>query len=498
MNSIVRNNWIKFSLFALVYFLVVTWVEKYWWLLGLVAIFDIFISKKILSLDILSKGFKNKWIKFGIAETAYLLWVIWSGNWWWLFGLAIIFDIYITKKVHWAFWKKRGVKKQTKVIEWVDAIIFAVIAASFIRTFFFEAYTIPTSSMEKSLLVGDYLFVSKCAYGPRKPNTPLSFPFVHHSLPGSTNKSFIEAWQRPYERISGFRTIKNNDNVVFNFPEGDTVCVEEQAQSYYQLCRTYGRDRVWDRYTVIHRPVDKCENYIKRCVAIPGDSLKIVNGQLYINGKEQQAGEMQYRYAILTDGSSINPKALQRIGISKEDSDPRYSMVGAGQYILPLTDEKAKRISSFTNVKKIQRINAGDRDGSSYIFPHDTAYRWNEDNFGPIWIPKKGETTELNLHNLPLYKRAIGHYEGNELSVENGKIFINGEEATSYTFKMDYYWMMGDNRHNSQDSRFWGYVPEDHIVGRASLIWLSLDKDKSFPKKIRVNRMFRSVHKMDD
>lgn len=437
---------------------------------------------------------RNKWVKFGIAELAFLLWVIWSANWWWLLGLAIIFDIYITKRVHWAFWKKKDTKKQTKVVEWVDAIIFAVIAASFIRTFFFEAYTIPTSSMEKSLLVGDYLFVSKSAYGPRKPQTPLSFPFVHHSMPGSTTKSFSEAWQRPYDRIAGYRTIENNDAVVFNFPEGDTVCVEEQAQSYYQLCRTYGRDRVWNRYTVVHRPVDKCENYIKRCVAISGDSLKVVDGQLYINNKEQEeAGITQLRYAIQTDGSSINPRALQKLGVSKEDLD--YAMVGTGQYILPLSEDVAQRISTFSNVKQIKRMNAGNTDGSSYIFPHDTAYKWNQDNFGPIWIPKKGATTELNLANLPLYERIIGHYEENKLEVKNNVIFINNEEANSYTFKMDYYWMMGDNRHNSQDSRFWGYVPEDHIVGRASLIWLSIDKDKSFPKNIRFSRMLRPVHK---
>ena len=493
MNNYLKNKWVKFGMAVIVYLLIVIWTENYWWLIGVTAIFDIFISKKILSLNTMNKYLKNKWVKFGLAETAYLLWVIWSGNYWWLIGLPVIFDIYISKKVHWAFWKKKGVEKQTKIVEWVDAIIFAVIAASFIRTFFFEAYTIPTSSMEKSLLVGDYLFVSKSAYGPRKPMTPLSFPFVHHSLPGTTSKSYSEAWQRPYERIAGTRTIKNNDAVVFNFPEGDTVCLEEQAQSYYQLCRSYGRDNVWKRYTVAHRPVDKCENYIKRCVAIPGDSLQVIDGQLHINGRPQkQAGITQYKYAILTDGSSINPRAMQKLGISKEDFD--YSMLGAGQYILPLSEENAKRIASFINVKQIQRINAGDRDGSNYIFPHDTLYRWNEDNFGPIWLPKKGETTELTLNNLPLYKRVIGHYEGNKLEVKDSSIYINGEAANNYTFKMNYYWMMGDNRHNSQDSRFWGYVPEDHIVGRASLIWLSIDKDKSFPKNIRFKRMLRSIH----
>ena len=437
----------------------------------------------------------NKWTKFAVYGTFYLLWVIWNTNYWWLLGLPVIFDIYVTKKVHWAFWKKRGATKQTKVVEWVDAIIFAVIAASLIRTFFFEAYTIPTSSMEKSLLVGDYLFVSKSAYGPRKPNTPLSFPFVHHSLPMTNNtvKSFIEAWQRPYMRMNGYRTIKNNDVVVFNFPEGDTICIENQAPSYYQLCRDMGRENIWKQYTVVHRPVDKCENYIKRCVAIPGDSLQVINGQLYINGKPQEkAGEVQYRYTILTDGTQINPRALQKLGVSVEDFQQGY--IQPGYYVIPLTEKMANRISTFNIVKKIERINAGNRDGSKYVFPHNSQYKWNEDNYGPIWLPKKGATTDLNMENLPFYERVIGHYEGNNLEVKDSVIYINGEIVTSYTFSMDYYWMMGDNRHNSLDSRFWGYVPEDHVVGRASLVWLSLDKDFGFPKNIRFKRMFRAIH----
>lgn len=445
---------------------------------------------------------KHKWTKFAVYGTFYLLWVIWNTNYWWLLGLLVIFDIYVTKKVHWAFWKKKGVQQQTKVVEWIDAIIFAVIAASLIRTFFFEAYTIPTSSMEKSLLVGDYLFVSKAAYGPRKPNTPLSFPFVHHSLPMTNNtvQSFIEAWQRPYMRMIGYRTIKNNDAVVFNFPEGDTVCIENQAPSYYQLCRDDGRENVWKQYTVVHRPVDKCENYIKRCVAIPGDSLQIKDGQLYINGKPQdKAGEVQYRYIIYAKGDALNPVALKKLGVSYEDMLGQlidrdgvrlHSMVVQ----LPLTNKVARRIATFINVEKIYRVNAGDRDGSKYVFPHSAQFKWNEDNYGPIWIPKKGVTTDLTLENLPFYERVIGHYEGNNLEVKDSVIYINGEVANSYTFTMDYYWMMGDNRHNSLDSRFWGYVPEDHVVGRASLVWLSLDKDLGFPKNIRFKRMFRTIN----
>jgi len=438
-------------------------------------------------------SWKNKWVKFGIYGTLYVLWVIWNTNYWWILGLPVVFDIYVTKKVHWAFWKKKGVEKQTKVVEWIDAVIFAVIAASFIRTFFFEAYTIPTSSMEKSLLVGDYLFVSKSAYGPRKPITPLSFPFVHHSLPmtNNTKKSFVEAWQRDYFRMQGYRTIKNNDVVVFNFPEGDTVCIENQAPSYYDLCRQMGRDNVWKRYTVVHRPVDKCENYIKRCVAIPGDSLQVTEGQLYINGKTQDpAGKIQYIYHIITDGTTINPRALQKLGVALDD----IRMVQQGYYQIPLTEEMANRIRTFNIVKRVERLNAGKDDNSNRVFPQDSRYKWNQDNYGPIWIPKKGVTTPLTLENLPFYERVIGHYEGNKLEVRDSNIYINDELATSYTFNMDYYWMMGDNRHNSLDSRYWGYVPENHVVGRASLVWLSIDKDLPFPKNIRFKRMFRTIN----
>jgi len=226
----------------------------------------------------MSKLLNNKWFKFSLVGGLYLLWVIWLSNYWWLIGLAVIYDVYVTQKVHWSFWKKKNPPdgKQTKMVEWIDAIIFAVIAATFIRMFFIEAYTIPTSSMEKSMMVGDYLFVSKTAYGPKLPNTPLSFPFVHHTMPlSATMRSYSTMIHNPYKRIAGFGKVKNDDVVVFNFPEGDTVAVNMQDRSYYELIRSYGRDRVVnDKRTfgdMIYRPVDKRENYIKRCIAIPGD-----------------------------------------------------------------------------------------------------------------------------------------------------------------------------------------------------------------------------------
>ena len=439
----------------------------------------------------------NKWFKFITVGALYTLWVIWLGNFWWLIGLGIIFDIYITEKVHWAFWKKKDPPggKQTKVVEWIDAIIFAVIAATFIRMFFIEAYTIPTSSMEKSLLVGDYLFVSKVAYGPKTPNTPLSFPFVHNSMPLTrTTKSYVEWIKRPYKRMKGFGAIKNDDVVVFHFPEGDTVALYMQNQSYYQLKRTYRRERIWNEPRnfgeVVARPVDKRENYIKRCIGIPGDEIELKRGQIYVNGQPQQHFEgMQHNYLVKTNGTAINRKALERLNIAEDDR----TVFSSEQYMFPLTDENVEKLKAFSNVVAVEKLEEEPGEWDSMVFPHAQNYPWNVDNFGPLTIPKNGETVRLTVDNLPLYERIIHVYENNTLEVKDNTIYINGEPATSYTFKMDYYWMMGDNRHNSADSRMWGFVPEDHVVGKASFIWLSLDKDKSLVNKIRLRRMFRFI-----
>src|SRR6056297_484085 len=300
----------------------------------------------------------NKWFKFITVGTLYTLWVIWLGSYLWLLGLGIIFDIYITQKVHWAFWKKKNPPggKQTKLVEWVDAIIFAVIAATFIRMFFIEAYTIPTSSMEKSLLVGDYLFVSKVAYGPKTPNTPLSFPFVHNTLPLSrTKKSYVEWIKCPYKRLKGFGKIKNDDVVVFHFPEGDTVALYMQNQSYYQLVRTYGRERIWNDPRsfgdIVARPVDKRENYIKRCIAIPGDEIQMTRGEVTVNGQPREIMEgIQYNYIVSTNGTSINPKALERLHIAIDDR----TVFANGQYMFPLTDENVEKLKSFSNVESVE------------------------------------------------------------------------------------------------------------------------------------------------
>ncbi len=462
------------------------------------------------------KLLKNKYFKFGVVALLYTLWVIWLNSYWWLLGLIIIFDYYVTKKVNWTFWKKRDQKNST-FIEWLDALIFAVIAVTFINIFFFQNYKIPTGSMEKTLLIGDHLYVSKLAYGPKIPNTPLSFPFAQHTLPLTKNtKSYLEWIELPYKRLKGFHHVKNDDIVVFNFPAGDTVVLQMQAQSYYSIVRGYAeqlqlqdqrqgaavksdaryhslaRQYVWDNFDVVARPVDRRDNYIKRCVAIHGDTLQVIDGKVYINGKpEKNIKKMQFRYIIQTNGTPINPKAFERLNISRSD----ISMYSNADYLVPLTQENVEKIRNFTNVVSVEKSTKPDGQFASYIFPHNPEYKWNEDYFGPLWIPEKGATVELTMQNLPLYKRIIDPYEGNKLEVKDSTIYINGKVAHSYTFKMNYYFMMGDNRHDSADSRFWGFVPEDHIVGRPVFIWLSLDKDKNFLGKIRWSRMFKGAER---
>ncbi len=404
--------------------------------------------------------------------------------------------------------KDRPKVKKSPAREWVDAIIFAVVAASIIRIFTFEAYTIPTSSMEKSLLVGDYLFVSKLSYGPKVPNTPLAFPFVHHTLPLTLfTKSYVEWIKLPYYRFPGFGHVKLYDAVVFNYPSGDTVILERQNEDYYDVVRRAeeelkqsmggnyyegaGRDAVWKTYKVIARPVDKRENYIKRCMGMPGDSISIVDQQVFLNGvAAKNPDNREYRYSILTEDLPMADRVFRKYRVSEEDI-AMYKAYG----MLPLTAEVAAQLAKIPGVREVKRVtyDKGLRDPS--VFPHDTAYYWNVDNFGPLYIPKEGATVSLDLKTLPLYQRIIDVYENNDLQVKNGQIYINGVVTTKYTFKQNYYWMMGDNRHNSLDSRFWGFVPEDHVVGKAMFVWLSLDKDRTLRDgKIRWDKMMRFVH----
>lgn len=421
----------------------------------------------------------------------------------WEQGVAVIFPfIYLpylgfSEKEKFIPIDKRKVIKKGMAREWADAIIFAVIAATIIRTFLIEAYTIPTASMEKSLLRGDFLFVSKISYGPKVPNTPLSFPFVHHTMPASTSrKSFLEWIKLPYFRFPGYATIKNNDVVVFNYPEGDTVSTAYQSSiSYYRIVKEVGRAETWRNKRkfgdIIYRPVDKRENYIKRCIAIAGDKLEIINQQVYINGEPLAlAPDGQFKY-IVDAPKGLNKKFRDGVDISNEDYK---SWKGDTYRRLPVSAEVAEELRSRPSVKSVTPHVAGQGEWDSGLFPFDPKYPWNVDNYGPLIIPKKGVKVDISMDNISLYERLIDVYEENDLEIKNDKIFINGQESTSYTFKMNYYWMMGDNRHNSADSRFWGYVPEDHVVGKASFVWLSLDPEKSlFGGKIRWNKIFRVI-----
>lgn len=394
---------------------------------------------------------------------------------------------------------KREKVKKGVVREWVDAIIFAVVAATIIRTFFIEAYTIPTSSMEGTLLRGDFLFVSKVSYGPRVPMTPLSFPFVHHTLPmSSTKKSYLEWIKLPYYRYCGLGDIERYDAVVFNYPDGDTLSqVYQSNDSYYSLMRQFGRRDVWTNTRkygdIIARPVDKRENYIKRCVGLPGDSLQIIDQVVYINGKALENPKYaQYSYQVITDGSRLNQRLIDRIDIYEliQTANPSISYAY-------MNESSAAKLAETPIVKSVTRLThpANNPDDLKRIFPYNPKYGWSVDNFGPLYIPRAGESVNISPDNIDLYRRVIHAYEGHDLQVKDGKVYIDGEEKDSYTFEMDYYFMMGDNRHNSADSRYWGFVPEDHIVGKAVFVWLSLDPDKSwFQGKIRWDKLFRFVN----
>lgn len=439
---------------------------------------------------------KNRWVGFALATILYVLWfVVWTGNAWFLLGIPFIYDLYISRIFYRYVWSRneRLCQKSAlynSIYEWVSALLFATVVASLIHIYLFQMYVIPTSSMEKSLLVGDYLYVSKVTYGPKMPNTPLSFPFVHNTMPLSQGKkSFSEAIQLPYHRLKGLRQIESGDVVVFNFPAGDTVLLENQAITYYDVVRDYerqygkkhGREMLGKNYTIVSRPVDKRENYIKRCVAVAGDTLHIIGGELFVNGVLADKALDEQKYYTIRTSSPLSAYALQNLGITELSA-------GSNHYFMPLTESMIKALGKMPNVVSITPYTA-----SEQAFPHSADYAWTVDNFGPLWVPKKGVTVPLSLDNLPLYERIIDVYEENDLRVEGDEIFINGEKATSYTFKMDYYFMMGDNRHNSADSRYWGFVPEDHIVGKASFIWLSIDREKSFPSNIRWNRLFNKV-----
>lgn len=396
--------------------------------------------------------------------------------------------------------------QRTVVREWIDAIVFAVVAATIIRTFVAEAYTIPTPSMEKTLLVGDFLFVSKFHYGARIPNTPLAIPFFHHTIPVLNIKSYSEAIKLPYAKLPGFQKVKRNDMVVFNFPAGDTVALERQEVSYYDIMRSAKNELAqqgfsgltpWEAvrktFTVTSRPVDKRENYIKRCVGVPGDSLEIINGILFVNGSKAYEPEEYETTWLLNAGTTLSPSFFAENNITD-----RIENFEAGKYALNLPRHKAaefKKMFGKDSIRKFVLPLKEDQDKIGSIYPNEPRYyHWNVDQFGPVVIPYAGMTVSLNDSTWPRYERIISVYEGNEVKREGNKFIINGKETNTYEIKMNYYWMMGDNRHNSQDSRYWGFVPEDHIVGKAWFIWLSIDQQADIFHKVRWWRLFSSIH----
>ncbi|MEM9685796.1 MAG: signal peptidase I [Bacteroidota bacterium] len=373
----------------------------------------------------------------------------------------------------------RSLKPKTAAGEWVSSILFAVVAATLVHTYIMQPYVIPTSSLEKTLLVGDFLFVSKFHYGARAPMTTVAAPMVHDTIPLLKLRSYLKKPQLPYFRLPGFQKIKRNEIVVFNWP-GDTVVKFRDASGKYA-----------------YKPIDKKSNYVKRCVAVPGDSMAIKDGYVYINGQQTQLpdrAKTQYSYVVQTNGATLNPQFMyERYGVT--DPFGRMPQTQNLYFFNALTEDAAARLKNNPNVTHIERRITEEDQYNPVIFPHAPHLKWNEDHFGPIYIPEAGKTVALNLDILPVYKRIIEEYEGNTLTVEGNQILINGKVADTYTFKQDYYWMMGDNRHNSEDSRFWGYVPYDHVVGKPVFVWMSWNSNaKGLLNKIRWERLFTTVH----
>ncbi len=406
-------------------------------------------------------------------------------------------------------------------MSWVDALVFALVAVYFINLFFFQNYVIPSSSLEKSLLTGDYLFVSKVSYGPRIPETPLTMPLTQHTLPVFECKSYIEWPHWDYRRVKGLGKVELNDIVVFNYPAGDTLVSNPQYQAadYYQMCYSFGSQLIenkpdvdslngqqrWDYYQFLYnagrqyiknnesiygevmtRPADRRENYVKRCVGLPGQTLQIKDRIVYLDGKaNKEPDNVQYTYIVKLK-ANIPDELMKELGISMED------LVSLNQNgFMPLTKRAVKELKARKDL--VESITLNTEATKSDIYPLNGNLGWTRDNYGPVWIPQKGKSVTLTLDNIAIYERPIKVYENNDLEVKDGKIFINGKQTNKYTFKMDYYWMMGDNRHNSADSRYWGFVPEDHIVGKPIFIWWSSDPDRSGFGGIRWHRLFRWV-----
>jgi signal peptidase I len=486
---------------------------RWWAALMLVPIVNIFIYSG-LAVDMVRSFGRYKFMDsfWAVVFTPYIFWKIGNDQKSQYIGKTLELEAQYAQQIVDAH-EKGGEKsteykkltfnnpyKKSEIREWTEAIVFAVFAASFIRMFLIEAYVIPTSSMEGSLLVGDFLFVSKANYGIRTPQTVASLPLLHNRLPFNLGETYLNNPKLDYHRFLKLEDIKRNDPVVFNYPEGDSVFIfPERNFGVYDIRRMAQLQNEDGRFCknllrngmsqMVVRPMDKMDFYIKRCVAIAGDSIKIINKQLYVNGQAAvNPPNLQYQYQVKAkNGGSVSSNKMDEIGVNITDNDYKNNMYSLNQFHIQKLQSMGVDISDAPERKPIV---------PDYYFPHDTLhFKWNVDNFGTLYIPKAGATITLSPENMSIYRRAISVYEGNKLEEKGGKVYINGQETSTYTFKLNYYWMMGDNRHNSEDARVWGFVPETHVVGKPLFIWFST-KNASIMNGIRWNRIFSSAYKM--
>ena len=432
-----------------------------------------------------------RYLGFALSGLIWSLMCIWTQLWYLLAFNLVLFDMFVTGIVDWSLRRYGLPRFLQSALEWLFILILAILCSFSIKVLFVEAYKIPTPSMEETLLAGDYIFVSKLAYGPRLPETPLAFPFYHNKLP-SGKKSYSERLKMPYKRLSGFSRVRRNDVIVFNFPEGDTMVVQYPGQNYYSLVRQYGREYILSEFDVITHPVDKRENYVKRCIALPGDTIQIFNGEIRVNGEVKAALPLQkFKYYVSTTGEPLPDGLLDSLKILK--SAVTYNPVNS-LHVLYLAAENVESLKSYDKVRSIKKYAEPTLSFQNQeIFPHSNNYRWTGDNFGPLIVPARGDSISVTALNLPVYQRIIDVYEENDLELIDGDIYVNGELASFYVFQMDYYFVMGDNHHNSADSRYWGFVPEDHLLGKAVSVWFSLEPDKSFLEGLRKERIFSSI-----
>ena len=468
-----------------------------------------------------SENRPTRWVRFGLVMLLYILWVAWMGNWWLLLGGILLFDIYITGYIPFTWWKKSKNKTVRSVMSWVDAIVYALVLVYFVFAFLGQNYQIPSSSLEKTLLTGDYLFVNKTVYGPRVPMTPVYFPLVHNEMPFGLGKSYLDHPSVGYKRLKGQRNVEWGDIVVFNFPAGDTVMSKVTNPDYYSLVSMHGRDRVLgDKATFgeqIYRPVDRRENYVKRCVGLPGQRIRIADGIIYIDGEAMPTpADAQFNYFYQVNGAPLTDEEFEALGIAVDDRHaidvspadiPGLISLGfkvndngsvPRVYISPLTDTMVKEMEQSGRFAKLMKDEPQPETVLS-LFPEGVSADWTRADYGGdsgLWIPKKGTALKMDQAAWNIYGRCIRVYEDNPTAeFRDGKLYIDGKPRDYYTFKMDYYFMMGDNRDNSLDSRYWGFVPEDHIVGTPWRVLISFDKDKGiFDGGIRWNRVFRDAN----